>query len=141
MPSKEDSTRISQVSSNDFLLNKTNVIWLLSHRKFYTNFPSFAPLQRPVEELATFMREKGLMSKALAPGCTRCDALKAWQAQGRLLDGFAKIFIWSSDHGRMQELKRLRIFVGRLKRKSFKRVILAYSGPATKKKERLVIVE
>ena len=141
MPNNADTTRISPVSSDDFICNKDNVLWLLGHRKFYAEFTSFAQMQRSVEELAQFMKNKGLTTRALTSNCTHCDAFKALRAQAQLVDGFARIFIWLGDNGRMQELRRLGVFVSLIKGMQFKRVFGAYSGPATKKKERLVIVE
>jgi hypothetical protein len=133
--------RTSRVSSDDFLCNKSNVLWLLGHKGFYKHCPAFAQLLSSVTELATFMQKKGLDGSALNTDCTKCDGLKALRAQASILDGFAQIFLWLYDHDRMQELQKLRGFVSAAKRKPFQRVVLAYAGKAAKKRERFVIVD
>ncbi len=140
MPNNAGSTKPLRVQSSDFVLTRENGLWLISRRNFYRSCPSFSGLLAQVEELSTFMRDKGLTGDRLTANCTNCDALKALRAQNVLIQNLAKIFLQLYDVGRMDELWRLRDFVSRAKGVQFRRVILAYAGKRKGGQERLVIV-
>ncbi len=144
MPSNEDTTKISQVSTDDFVCNRANLLWLMSHSSFYDFCRPFKQLEPLTKELIEFMKKHGMLKSDETVDlskCTRCDAWVAAKAQARLLDGFAQIFLWLYDRGRIGDLRKVRDFAGAARRQTYRRIVLAYSGKATKKRERLAVVE
>ncbi len=140
MPKNAGSTNQLQVSPDDFVCVKDNVLWLLGHKQFYMRCVAFKPLQANVAQLLAFMEKHGLLGGDIR-SCKNCDIFKVIGAQGQLLDNFAKILIWLYDRGRMDELRGVLRFVSDAKRRPYRRLILAYAGKATGKAHRLVIVE
>lgn len=140
-PNSGVTTKRLQAQSNDFVLNNQHLLWLLSQKEFYKDCPAFQQLLKPVIELSEFMAKKGLTSTEKLPGCTNCDKMKARKAQIQIIDGFAKIFIHLHDSGRIEQLRKVLEFVRRTKMKNAARLILAYVGPATKRKERYLLVD
>lgn len=141
MPKNVASTNQLQVSSSDFVCTRENVLWLLGYKAFYKHCPSFNQLLPAVEKLVQYMQSHGFTGDPATKECKRCDVFRVVANQNVLLDSFAQILLWLNDTGRIQELQTLKNFVSEAKKVEFKRVILAYAGKATKKRDRLVIVE
>lgn len=137
------TTKTSQVSSDDFVCTRENVLWLLGSIDFYEQCQEFQQLQPVVKQLSEFIKTKGLgkSGPALGSNCTHCDGHKAMRAQGQLIDNFAKIFFWLYDRRKIKALRKVRAYASNKHGKPYKRILLAYSGPATKNKDRLAIVE
>lgn len=136
-------TKTLQVLSDDFVCTRENVLWLIGSADFYEQCQEFQGLQPLVKQLANFIKSKGLgKSEArLGTNCSHCDGHKAMRAQGQLIDNFAKIFFWLYDHRKIKALKKVRAYASNKHNKLYRRVLLAYSGPATGNKDRLAVVE
>ena len=140
-PGSEAITRTLSVDGNDFLCNRQSILWLLGFKKFYNACPTFRPLWSHARGVSAFIKKHGLGGGKGKPGCRNCQAAHASKAQVLLVDNFAKIFIYLHEADRMEELRQLMVFASTMRKRSYKRVILAYAGKATKNKERLLVVD
>ena len=146
MHGNEVTMKTLQVSINDFICNRENVLKLLSQSGFYDACDSFKQLQPHVLELSEFVKKHNMVgvSAKKKPSCSKCDMWKVYRAQKQLIEGFAKIFFWLYDNNKLENLRQVLKFACAVEGKKFTRLILASSqktGKGKKEANRVAIVE
>lgn len=132
-----DTTKPSPVSSTDFLLNRENILGLLSRPNFFNVCPGFIKIKDHVKQLSEFIKEN--VNTSDGKKCSNCAKARALRGQMQIVDNFVKIFVWLHNTGKIKELSDLKEFINASK--TYRRIVLAYSGPATNKKPVYIVLE